>query len=284
MNVNDVTLNVIVTGGSIVSGLNVDQLPLCAASRLNIGVTKGRYLFETEIMSLGASQSETRVGFSLADSSVYLGDKGTFSFSSYGTLTLDGESVAKLKTRRLHKGDVIGLLINRTEEGNANTISVFLNGIRAGEPQKIPDSFDGALFPHVLVKGAVVHANLSKKVMKELPFTCRNISDASKEDVMETLLKEVAETSVVVPLGFDSKEWVENYVLGSPMENFVVISPAFWSEWQEKSALKREPLREDAAQAIYKLMGLRKRKYIFTVGHSFWVKIVKSSFPSSART
>jgi len=269
MNVNDSTLNVVVTCDSMVSALRIEQMPLCAASRLNVGVTKGRYLFETEILTLTGNNTEARVGFSLADSSIFLGDKGTMSFSSYGTFSLDGSAVPTFKTRRLTKGDVIGLLINRTEEGNANTISVFLNGYRAGEPQKIPDSFDGALFPHVLVRDAVVSVNLTKQVIKKLPFTCRTIGDASKDHLTGSSVSEVDETSIVVPLGFNTEEWVQNYIAENAMENFVVISKQFWNEWQEKSNLKKQDLRGDVLEAFFKIMGLRKRKFICTVGNNF---------------
>lgn len=183
---------------------------------------------------------------------------------------LDGTTLTggAFKPRRIVKGDVIGLLINRTEEGNSKTVSVFVNGVRHSLPQKIPETFDGTLFPHVQVKGAVVSINAEKKHLSKLPFECRMIADASKKDIAPTLVKEISETEIIVPLGFETAEWVESYQLENSTENFVIISQKFVNEWQEKSNLKRQNLGDDIMRSFFKLMGLRKRKFIYTLSNN----------------
>lgn len=265
------TVNCVLSEGGLVSAVCMDHVALLAATRLNVGITKGRYLFEVEVLQ-AMQQSEVRIGFSLENSSLFLGDKNTIGFSTFsGQFLTDGALQKGFTPRRCLKGDIIGILLNRSEEGNANTLSLFVNGKRIGEPVKIPESFDGALYPHVTVRAnAIVSVNLTKTVRKPLPFTCRTIGDVSVNDCVESnsTINEEEHGEVIVPLGFHNEEWIEQYKLDHPKDNYVVLSQAFMNEWIEKSNLKRQPLSEDAQRAFFKIMALRKRKFIYCLGHN----------------
>lgn len=272
INSNDGTLNVIATENGVVSALDMG-LPLIASARANVGILSGRYLFEAEILQL-TNQGEVRLGFGLANSSLYLGDEGTMcvtgSASQQSNLIINGSIVQPpaYKRNRLSKGDVIGLFLNRTDVGNAKTVSVFINGARVGEPQAIPDSFDGALFPHVSVHGAVLSVNLTKNLVKELPFKCRPIGDASQKDIRLSEIAALAESEIIVPVGFAKSEWADNYANERPMENITEISEGSVQRWQEKSGMKKCRLTTQVLDTIHKLMAFRKRKFIYTLNHS----------------
>jgi len=270
LNGHDGTLNCLIHDKGILSSMTVDSLNLLASCRMNAGVSSGRYLFETEILQYGGPHyCEVRLGFSLSDSSLFIGDKGSMGFASNGHFFVDGAAASECNTRRLAKGDIVGLLINRTTEGNANTVSVFINGQRQSSPVKIPDTFDGALFPHVQVtRGAIVAVNLTKEVRSKLPFTCRTIADGSQDDITETNATEVTEAEIIVPLGFHSTEWVESYCAENAGSNFVHITQEYLEQWQLRSGLKYQSLHEGILLAFYKLMCLRKRKFIFSLGHN----------------
>jgi len=265
MNPVDGTLNVMISG-NVVAPLVTDGLHLLAACRAAVGITSGRYLVEFEIIQIGP-QAEVRVGFSLDTASVFLGNKSTLCFTSMGQFYVDGEQLLAFRGRRFIKGDIIGLLLNRTETGNAKTVSLFVNGTRVGEPQKIPESFDGALYPHVSVKNSMVSVNFSRKHAKELPFKTRVIGDASKEDIAPTPIREVSETKIIVPVGFKTKELTEEYIVSHPNDHFVELTRDFILEWQERSNTGRAALPEETLRWFMKLMALRKRNYFFGNNH-----------------
>jgi len=272
LDVNDGTINAVVSEGNVLSALAIDQLPLLASARANVGITSGRYLFEVEVMQ-HTNVSEVRVGFSLRESSQFIGDKNTMGLSSFtGQFFIDGDVGKTYKAKRFQKGDVIGLLVNRTEEGNKNTVSVFINGKRYSEAQPIPESFDGALFPHITVRGgAVVVANFDKTLLKELPFTCRTVGDISKDHAMESKIKPCQETEVTLAMGFQNEEWEQEHQMSNPDTKFVLISQPFIHEWMEKSSIKRQALNEEALRTLFKLMCTRHRQYIWTLGHHLLV-------------
>lgn len=272
LDVNDGTINAVVSEGNVLSALGVDQLPLLASTRANVGITSGRYLFEIEVMQ-HTNTSEVRLGFSLRESSQFLGDKNTIGISSYtGQFHIDGAIGKTYKSRRFTKGDVIGLLLNRTEEGNKNTVSVFINGKRHSEPQTIPESFDGALFPHITVRGgAVVAANFGKTLFKQLPFTCRSVGDVSKDHVVESKIKPCQDAEVTLAMGFQNEEWEQQHQMSNPDTKFVLISQPFIHEWMEKSSIKRQALNDEALRSLFKLICSRNRQYIWTLGHHLLV-------------
>jgi len=271
LNPDDGTLNVLISETGLVSGIHSESLPLVGSVRSNYGLVAGRYLFETEIMTL-EPQGEVRLGFSVAASSVFMGEKGSLCVSSSGDVIIDGiiSRQPGFAPPQIERGDVVGLFLNRTQDvGNANSLSVFINGTRVGDPHIIPDSFKGAaLFPHVSVRAAIVAVNFSKTLLKDYPFRCRLVGDASQQDVVASDIKEVEESELVLLVGAISREWIRNYVSKRPEDHLVEISEDYVNEWQEKSGMKAPgKLSDDALGVIHRLMGLRRRRFIYALEH-----------------
>lgn len=274
----DGTLNVIVSGNSVVAPLPTEGVTLLAACRANVGINSGcRYLVEFEVIQC-QNQPEIRVGFSMDSSSVFLGQAQSLCFTSNGQCISNGENVSPFRGRRFQRGDVVGLVVNRTESGNANTVSLFLNGLRIGDAVPIPESFDGALYPHVSVRNAIVNVNFRKTVLSELPFKVRPIGDALQEHITKTVINDVKEAKVIVPFGLKTKEMIEEYIVGHSDETFTEITRDFLNTWQEKSGVgKGGSLSDETIRAFIKLMTLRKRNYIFGSQH-FMVSKDRSEF------
>eukprot|EP00397_Hematodinium_sp_SG-2012_P019801 GEMP01020367.1.p1 GENE.GEMP01020367.1~~GEMP01020367.1.p1 ORF type:complete len:699 (+),score=184.56 GEMP01020367.1:32-2098(+) len=283
----DATLNCMISDKCVVQSLSIDGQPFVAATRANIGLTNGRYLYELEILDSRGQHSEIRVGFSCVSSSLLLGQKESLCFTSLGAYFAVGDKVSSFRGRRFAKGDVIGLLLNRTESGNAKTVSLFINGKRIGEPQTIPETFDGALFPHVSVKLGMVKVNLTKDALKKLPFEVRLIADANTDDVAPSPIKEGAESKVLIPIGFDSSEYVQSYIEKNGSDNIVQITPATISEWQQHSGCTKAPLEQDALRCLERMIALRSnRHYIYSIGHNLLAadrEQLAKRFPSSLK-
>merc|ERR1712032_124305 len=98
---------------------------------------------------------------------------------------------------------------------NANTVSLFIDGKRATQPQALPEALKGkALFPTVAFKNMTVHANFGPQPLAALPFTCRMINDAAAKDasvVAEAKPKD-GKYEVVFPVGLPDEgtfKWLD---------------------------------------------------------------------------
>merc|ERR1712187_963453 len=87
---------------------------------------------------------------------------------------------------------------------NANTVSLFKDGKRVSEPQPLPDSLKGkTLFPTVTYRNVTLDVNFGPVPQCPLPFKCLMMSDAAKEDVEVSKLKEPKDGKyeVIYPVG-----------------------------------------------------------------------------------
>jgi len=165
---------------------------LMSSMRANTGVKGGRYLFEVQIVEVVPNTPyELRVGLSSASSSLFLGDgspdnvcysnDGIFYSSELGRTT-------PFQTRNacapmpLHS--VVGVLINLDQSSpGANTLSVFIDGVRAGEPQQIPNHLHNtALYPTFTFRNLTLGVNFGQygKQLRCLPFRCRMLSEIAE--------------------------------------------------------------------------------------------------------
>merc|ERR1712151_591156 len=81
----------------------------------------------------------------------------------------------------------IAVVVNLGAEGtpNANTISLFKDGLRVSEPHALPADWKGkVLYPAVTFKGMAVRANFGPEPITPLPFKCRMVQSAAAEDVV----------------------------------------------------------------------------------------------------
>ena len=170
---SDSTLNVVpALGGRVLMPLTDGGLQyLVAGARANKGITKGRYLFEVKILEVlnPAEPASTRrgavpgprhfvrLGFSTQDSSLFLGEsEDGVGFDSEGSFLAGTKR--SLVSQRFMKDQTVAVLLNLDKSSaNANTVSLFRNGVRVSQPQKLPEGLVGKpLFPHVNFKLATL--------------------------------------------------------------------------------------------------------------------------------
>jgi len=146
----------------------------------------------------------------------------------------------------MESGQLIGMLVNLTSgTSNSNTISVFLDGERAGPPQPIPSHLRGkVLFPTVAFRNLTLAINFGPKKtgqLRELPFTCRMFADMLEADCgrlePSAALREVRE--IVIPVGLPGEglfDFACKFLEEQP--HFNELSERKIAEWCHKSGLR----------------------------------------------
>lgn len=231
-NVEDTTLNVMPTAdGKVLMVLQEGGLQhLLAGARANAGVRSGRYVFEArmvetlspEVSKAPASARSLRVGVSLGGSSLLLGDgQDSVFFDSDGFFVHGASRKKVVLTGKVLPSTTVALLLNLdAKSANANTVSLFYNGIRVSQPQPLPESFVGkALFPSVTYKGCTVHVNLGPMLRCKLPFASRTVGDAAAADLELKPSAIVGKPQVVFPVGLPGTgyfDWVDGFLAKNP--------------------------------------------------------------------
>merc|ERR1719247_402858 len=82
---------------------------------------------------------------------------------------------------------LVAVVLNRDASSpNNNTISFFKNGVRASQPQPLPESLKGkTLYPAASFKNCTVHLNFEAPAAP-LPFKCNVIQNATQKDATVT--------------------------------------------------------------------------------------------------
>lgn len=250
----DATLDVFVSGeGCIVSSLSQGGFQhLLSGIRANVGVKSGRYLFEVKVLErVQDAETTLRVGASLAKSSLFLGDGTTdhICFEQEGAYLCPSPEDPNAKREKACKQrfalKVVGIVMNLdTTSPVANTLSIFLDGVRMGEPQPIPEHLHGkALYPTVTFKNATLAVNLgcTGLCLRRLPFRCRMLGDIS---VANAELASFARPppgdkySIIVPVGLPEEgffDFVDHFLEDHP--EFTELSDRSILEWCTKSGL-----------------------------------------------
>lgn len=257
ISLSDATMNVMsVANGKMLMSLTDGGLQfLLASARGNTGLKAGRYMFEARIVEslnpieMPGSRSSLprqllRIGVSLANSSVILGDgKDNICFDSDGFITHDKSK--KKVAEKFSRDMTVALLLNLDEKSaNANTISLFRNGVRISDPQKLPDNLRGkTLFPTITYKNVTVHVNFGPSPKFALPFTCNMLGDAAAADVEALPVPappKDGKFEVLLPVGLPDNgyfEWVDNFLAKNP--TYTELSDRKLIEWASKSGLTR---------------------------------------------
>merc|ERR1719203_2641208 len=253
----DTMLNVMQsTGTNVLMSLTEGGIQhFIAGARANVGVNKGRYMFEVKIVQLvGTAEASmqgnsrivgqrmvVRVGFSTAGSELILGEgEENICFES------EGNSVhSKARTGGVEKfgrDNIVGVLLNLDKDSpNYNTVSLFKDGVRASQPVPLPEGMKGQPpFPHVSYKGASLHVNFGPNHLKTLPFKCRMVQDAAVVDVKETKLVEPAggKYDVILPVSMPDEgtfDWLDMFLEKNKL--YVELSDRKILEWAEKSGI-----------------------------------------------
>jgi len=154
----DSTLNVMrISGGKLLMSVTEGGFQyLLAGVRSSAGLKSGRHMFELKIMeSLHQTESQgsqgqtpaprnlVRVGVSLAGSSLLLADSAdSVCFDSEGYF-FHGKKRSKV-SEKFGRDQTVALVINLDDNSpNAGTVSLFRDGQRISEPQKLPENLRG---------------------------------------------------------------------------------------------------------------------------------------------
>lgn len=249
----DTTLNVFVSaGGSILSALSDDAFQyLLAGARADGGVKKGRYMFEVKIIEAHNSNAAVpaqslKVGFSKKSSPLLMGETAdSVCFDNQGGFTSSCTREVS-PAMKFAKHDVVALVLNLdSSSDNANTVSMFKNGVRVCTPKKLPESLKGvALFPTFTFKNVTIAVNYSALSWEKLPFKCWTFADAGADDFEMT--------AAVRP-----KDGVYNMVLpvGLPESGFYDFCDMFLKQNPEYVELSTRKIAAWCAQSGHKCSG-----------------------------
>lgn len=254
----DLTLNVIPTfGGKVLMGLTDGGMQyLIGGARANFGVKAGRYMYEIKIIeTLNPAESSTqgrgrvptprqmvRLGFSVAGSSFFLGD-------SDDSVCFDSEGFFhSLKTKvgasqRFSRDQVMCVVLNLDPTSpNANTISLFRDGDRIAEPQKLPECLVGkTLYPHINFRSVTVMTHFGPQPMRPLPFKCRTMLGAAAADVAKATPvgpNKDGKYDLVMPVSFPDEgtfDWLDAFL--EKNKHYVELSDRKIIEWATKSGV-----------------------------------------------
>jgi len=257
MDLSTATMNVmLMAGGSVLMTLTDGGLQyLLASVRSNTGIKSGRYLFEMKILeSLNPAEGQggkarapaprqlVRLGLSTQDSSIFLSDGAdNVCFDSEGYF-IHEKKRAKV-SQKFGRDQVVGLLLNLDSASpNANTVSLFRDGVRVSEPQALPENLQGKpLFPTITYRNVTVQLNNGPEPLADMPFKCRMIQDASASDVELKKVPTDAKNQVVFPVGMPDTgvfDWVDGFLAKNP--SFTELSDRKILEWASKSGLWRQ--------------------------------------------
>jgi len=247
----DTTLNLMSsTTGNILTSLTDSGLQsLFAGARANAGMKGGRYMFEVKVIERrdpadkqGAAplpKAQLRLGVSTAGSSLFHSPDSSVCFDTDTMLTKLRQPISK----NLKVGDVFAIVLNFDSSSPcANTISCFVNGVRASPPQPVPEKLQGeTLFPTLTFRHLTLHVNFGPKPLVALPFKCRMMQDASAADVDAGMLAapKDGKYEVVYPVGLPDEgtfEWLDMFLEKNPQH--FELSDRKIVDWARQSGLQ----------------------------------------------
>jgi len=258
----DTTLNALsLCDGAALKCLNEGCLQyLLAAARANASVKAGRYLYEVRMIETlnpieppktaaappGAPipRQTLRVGFSTLNSDLVPAMDST----AFAYFDIDGAYSCGGRTgqpsKRLGRGQVIGLLLNLDPlSPNKNTLSLFLDGLRASAPQPIaPEMVGKPLCPHIVFRNVTVQTHFGPEPLAPLSFRCRTLQRGAAADVTVNSgrLSPPNVYEVIMPIGLPGEgvfAWADEFMTKHPQ--FVELSDRKLVEWAEKSGVSK---------------------------------------------
>ncbi|CAK9115924.1 unnamed protein product [Durusdinium trenchii] len=221
---------------------------LIGGARANLGIKKGRYLFEVKVVeahnpSEGAqrsfrstvSRNLVRVGFSTQGTSLLLGEGGdSVYFDNDGFYVADQKREST--SQRFSRDNVVAILLNLDAASpNANTV----DGVRVAQPQKLPEKLLGKpLFPHVSFKNITLHVNFGPPSVP-LPFTCLSVAEVPTADGVEAPAPtKDGKYEVIFPVAVPDEgtfDWLDDFLDKNP--KYVELSDRAIIKWAEKSGI-----------------------------------------------
>mmetsp|Transcript_55488 Transcript_55488/g.162098 ORF Transcript_55488/g.162098 Transcript_55488/m.162098 type:complete len:831 (-) Transcript_55488:87-2579(-) len=254
---DDTTLNVLKTvDGKLLTSLSDGGCQyLLAGARASAGLKSGRHMFEVSIVE-GKNPSEpagaraqgprprqlVRVGVSVAGSSLFLSDgPENVAFDSEGNFIVGNQK--KRLSSKFGQGQVVACLLNLDEKSpNANTISLFCDGVRISEPQPLPEALRGKpLYPAVTYRNVTLQVNFGPSPLRELPFKCCTWLEAAAGDCEVRRASPVTGPSeVLLPIGLPDEatfDWLDQFL--EQNKGYVELSDRAIMQWAMKSGIQR---------------------------------------------
>jgi len=251
---SDCTLNVIPSlGGRVLMPLTDGGMQyLIGGARANLGIKKGRYLYEVKVVEAhnpsegpqrsfrsSVARNLVRVGFSLQGSSLLLGETSDcVYFDNDGFYGADQKREST--SQRFQRDSTVAVLLNLDASStNANTVSLFKDGVRASQPQKLPQNLVGKpLFPHVSFKNTTLHVNFGSP-LAPLPFKCLTVAEVPTSDgqVGPSPPKD-GKYEVIFPVAVPDEgtfDWLDEFLEKNPQ--YVELSDRAIIKWAEKSGI-----------------------------------------------
>jgi len=284
--VEDTTMNIMPsTFGNMLKCLSEGGFQvLLGGARASVGIESGRYMFEVRVVDYtnsGEGQHlgpmpwyQLRIGFSIADSVPILGEtQDSVGFDLEGNFVYN-----KVKTavaQEFSSDDVLACVLNLHEEGpNANTVSLFVDGRRACQPQALPERLKGKpLYPTITFKNLTVHYNFGPLPAVALPFNCHMVQGASARDVVESpsLAPEDGRYDVLFPTCLPDEgtfDWLDLFLENHPQ--FTELSDRAILNWAELSGVPRPWGRDrssndrpEMGSGIPELDDMRVRRFLW---------------------
>ena len=311
----DSTLNVVpASGGKVLMALSDAGLQfLVAASRANVGVKSGRYMFEIRVLEVllpnipggrmtpfqPIPRQQCRVGFSKQASSLFLGEtEDSVCFDSDGCFISNKHKTSVAE--RFARDHVIGVLLNLDPASpNANTISLFKDGRRVSRPQPLPEGLLGhALFPHVSFRNVTLQVHLGPGLMAPVPFECRTVQEAAMADavVAPSSYSQHGKFEILFPIALPDEgtfDWIDDFL--ETHKGYTEVSDRKIVDWATGSglgkprttSLKNSNDKPDVTFGIQVLDELTPRKLLYTIApiipRNYVVMEVKSNLLKSER-
>lgn len=257
--VKDTTLNVAVSdfGNMLTCFSDSGFQYLLAGARANVGIKSGRYMFEVNVVELMHQKQDTtgvtgrvpqprnffRLGLSTENSSLLIGeDEQSVCFDAEGSFIHN-----KKKTNvgaKFERSMNVCVLVNLDAGSeNAYTVSLFRDGERICQPQKLPEGLMGkALFPTVTYRNVTVHYNFGPLAHADLPFKCRMIQDATAKDaiVAKDEAPKDGKYTAVFPTSLPDEgtfQWLDSWLEENP--GYTELSDRAILDWAQKSGIAR---------------------------------------------
>lgn len=251
---SDATLDVLVSSeGCVITSLSQGGFQyLLSGIRSNVGVKTGRYLFEVKMLEyLKGCETELRVGVTKKQSSLFLGtgsaDGVCFSYDGSFFCPTPKEPNQRVKEalgkNKNFGSATVGVVLNLdATTPTANTISIFLNGVRAGDPRTIPEHLLGqALYPTLTFKNVTLQVNLGARGhLRQLPFKCNLLGNMAADDAESSNVGRPVDGrySMVVPVGLPEQgllDYVDHFLEENP--EYTELSERKVKDWFLKSGL-----------------------------------------------
>jgi len=254
----DTSLNTLLTvDGRVLTSLSDRGMQyLVAGARASVGLKSGRYMFEVKIVEYknpaepaGAKcpspkpRNLLRVGFASNDLSVLLPDVAeSVCFDSEGNFYTGKER--KKVAQKFGHGQVVAVVLNLDATStNANTMSMFVNGLRVCEPQPLPPSLVGKpLYPAVAYRNISLQVNFGPCALRPLPFKCHTVNCAAKSDLVikKPVHLEGGKRQVIFPICVPDEatfDWLDQFL--SANKSHVELSDRAVLDWAAQSGIQR---------------------------------------------